>query len=119
MLVERDKDYILAARTLGYSRARVLLRHALPNIINSSIVFSMSDFILNILLVSGLSFLGLGVQPPTPEWGAMIADGKDFMQQAWWISTLPGLVMVLTGVGLALVGDGIAHRLGDRGVTGN
>ena len=119
MLVERDKDYILAARTLGYSRARVLLRHALPNIINSSIVFSMSDFILNILLVSGLSFLGLGVQPPTPEWGAMIADGKDFMEQAWWISTLPGLVMVLTGVGLALVGDGIAHRLGDRGVMGH
>ena len=63
----------------------------LPNVINSSIVFSMSDFVLNIMLVSGLSFLGLGVSPPTPEWGAMIAEGRDFIFEAWWISTLPGL----------------------------
>ncbi|MCU0868481.1 MAG: ABC transporter permease [Burkholderiales bacterium] len=119
MLVEREKDYLLAARTLGYSRTRVLLRHALPNILNASIVFSVSDFILNILLVSGLSFLGLGVPPPTPEWGAMVADGKAFMQQAWWIATLPGLVIVLTGVALSLIGDGLTHRLGDRHVTGH
>jgi peptide/nickel transport system permease protein len=118
MLVERNKEYILAAQTLGFSRVRILVRHALPNIVNSSIVFSMSDFVLNILLVSGLSFLGLGVQPPTPEWGAMVADGRDFMGTAWWISTLPGLVIVLTGVGLALIGDGLAHRLGDRAVVG-
>jgi peptide/nickel transport system permease protein len=119
MLIEREKDYLLAARTLGYSRARILLRHALPNILNASIVFSVSDFILNILLVSGLSFLGLGVSPPTPEWGAMVADGKAFMQQAWWIATLPGLVIVVTGVALSLVGDGLSHRLGDRHVTGH
>lgn len=119
MLVESGKDYILAARTLGFPTARILLRHALPNVINSSIVFSMSDFVLNILLVSGLSFLGLGVPAPTPEWGAMVAEGKDFMQQAWWISTLPGLMIVLTGVALALLGDGLTHRLGDRHVTGH
>lgn len=119
MLVEGGKDYILAARTLGYPTSRILLRHALPNIIGSSIVFSMSDFVLNILLVSGLSFLGLGVPAPTPEWGAMVAEGKDFMQQAWWISTLPGLMIVLTGVALALLGDGLTHRLGDRHVTGS
>lgn len=119
MLVESGKDYILAARTLGFPTARILLRHALPNVINSSIVFSMSDFVLNILLVSGLSFLGLGVPAPTPEWGAMVAEGKDFMQQAWWISTLPGLMIVLTGVALALLGDGLTHRLGDRHVTGS
>jgi peptide/nickel transport system permease protein len=118
MLVEGGKDYILAARTLGYPTSRILLRHALPNIIGSSIVFSMSDFVLNILLVSGLSFLGLGVPAPTPEWGAMVAEGKDFMQQAWWISTLPGLMIVVTGVALALLGDGLTHRLGDRHVTG-
>lgn len=118
MLVERNKEYILAAQTLGFSRLRILVRHALPNILNSSIVFSMSDFVLNILLVSGLSFLGLGVQPPTPEWGAMVADGRDFMSTAWWISTLPGLAIVVTGVGLALIGDGLAHRLGDRAVVG-
>ena len=69
---------------------------------------------LNILLVSGLSFLGLGVQPPLPEWGAMIAEGRDFILQAWWISTLPGVVVVITGTGLSLIGDGLAHRLGER-----
>ena len=114
MLVERNKDYILAAQTLGYGSGRIIFRHALPNIINSSIVFSMADFVLNILLVSGLSFLGLGVQPPLPEWGAMIAEGRDFIFQAWWISTLPGVVIVITGTGLSLMGDGLAHRLGER-----
>jgi peptide/nickel transport system permease protein len=111
-LVEANKDYVLAARTLGYPGWRILWRHVLPNIMSSSIVFSMSDFVLNILLVSGLSFLGLGVPAPTPEWGAMVAEGKDFMQQAWWISTLPGLMIVVTGVALALIGDGLTQRLG-------
>jgi peptide/nickel transport system permease protein len=114
MLVERSKDYILAARALGYGSGRIIFRHALPNIINSSIVFSMADFVLNILLVSGLSFLGLGIQPPSPEWGAMIAEGRDFILQAWWISTLPGVIVVITGAGLSLIGDGLAHRLGER-----
>lgn len=114
MLVERNKDYVLAARNLGYGSGRIVFRHALPNVINSSIVFSMSDFVLNIMLVSGLSFLGLGVSPPTPEWGAMIAEGRDFMFDAWWISTLPGLALVITGTALCLVGDGLAQRLGER-----
>jgi peptide/nickel transport system permease protein len=114
MLVERGKDYVLAARTLGYGSLRIVFRHGLPNIINSSIVFSMSDFVLNIMLVSGLSFLGLGVAPPVPEWGAMIAEGRDFIFDAWWISTLPGLAIVLTGTALCLVGDGLAQRLGER-----
>ena len=114
MLVERSKDYILAAKTLGYGPGRIIFRHALPNTINSSIVFSMADFVLNILLVSGLSFLGLGVQPPLPEWGAMIAEGRDFIFQAWWISTLPGVVVVITGTGLSLIGEGLAQRLGQR-----
>ena len=114
MLVERGKDYVLAARTLGYGSGRIVFRHALPNIVNSSIVFSMSDFVLNILLVSGLSFLGLGVAPPIPEWGAMIAEGRDFIFEAWWISTLPGLAIVVTGTGLSLIGDGLAQRLGER-----
>jgi peptide/nickel transport system permease protein len=114
MLVERNKDYILAARNLGYGPGRIVFRHALPNVMNSSIVFSMSDFVLNIMLVSGLSFLGLGVSPPTPEWGAMIAEGRDFIFEAWWISTLPGLALVVTGTALCLVGDGLAQRLGER-----
>ena len=114
MLVERGKDYVLAARTLGYGSQRIVFCHCLPNIINSSIVFSMSDFVLNIMLVSGLSFLGLGVAPPVPEWGAMIAEGRDFIFDAWWISTLPGLAIVLTGTALGLIGDGLAQRLGER-----
>src|SRR5262249_12972399 len=97
MTVERTKDYVTAARILGFPTRRIIFRHGLPNVINSSIVFSMSDFVLNILLVSGLSFLGLGLQPPTPEWGSMVAEGRDFILQAWWISTLPGLAIVVTG----------------------
>ena len=99
MMVERAKDYMLAARVLGFPTWMIVLRHGLPNAIASSIVFAMSDFVLNILLLSGLSFIGLGVQPPTPEWGAMIAEGKEFILQAWWICTMPGLAVVLTGIG--------------------
>jgi peptide/nickel transport system permease protein len=113
MLVERNKDYILAARVLGFGRWRIIFRHALPNIITSSIVFSMSDFVLNILLVSGLSFLGLGIAPPEPEWGAMIAESKDYMRQAWWVTTMPALAIVLTGTALSLIGDGLAQRFGE------
>jgi peptide/nickel transport system permease protein len=112
MLVERGKDYILAGRVLGYGHARIVLGHALPNIINSSIVFSMSDFVLNILLLSGLSFLGLGIAPPEPEWGAMIAESKDYMRQAWWVTTMPAIAIVVTGTALSLIGDGLAKRLG-------
>jgi peptide/nickel transport system permease protein len=114
MMVERTKDYVLAAEVLGFPRRRIIFRHGLPNVINSSIVFSASDFVLNILLVSGLSFLGLGVQPPIPEWGAMVSEGRDFLMQAWWISTLPGFAIVFTGTALSLIGDGLAQRLGER-----
>lgn len=114
MLVERAKDYMLAAKVLGFPTWIIVLRHGLPNVVASSVVFSMSDFILNILLLSGLSFIGLGIQPPTPEWGAMIAEGKEFILQAWWICTMPGLAVVVTGTALSLVGDGLARRLGNR-----
>jgi peptide/nickel transport system permease protein len=114
MLVERGKDYVLAARTLGYGPLRIVFAHALPNIVNSSIVFSMSDFVLNIMLISGLSFLGLGVAPPVPEWGAMIAEGRDFIFDAWWICTLPGFAIAITGTALCLIGDGLAQRMGER-----
>jgi peptide/nickel transport system permease protein len=112
MLIEREKDYILAAKTLGYSTPRIVFRHALPNVLRASIVFSMADIVLNILLLSALSFLGLGAIPPSPEWGALVAEGQSFILTAWWIATLPGLVIVLVGVGFSLIGDGIADRLG-------
>jgi peptide/nickel transport system permease protein len=119
MLVEREKEYILAARTLGYSTWRIVFRHALPNVLRASIVFSMADIVLNILLLSALSYLGLGAIPPSPEWGALVADGKDVILTAWWVATMPGLVIVLVGVGFSLIGDGLADRLGrDFTLTG-
>jgi peptide/nickel transport system permease protein len=119
MLVERQKEYILAAKTLGYSTPRIVLRHALPNVLRASIVFSMADIVLNILLLSSLSYLGLGVSPPTPEWGALVAEGQNVLLTSWWVATLPGLVIVLTGVGFSLIGDGIADRFGrDFTLTG-
>jgi peptide/nickel transport system permease protein len=119
MLVERQREYILAAQTLGYSTPRIVLRHALPNVLRASIVFSMADIVLNILLLSSLSYLGLGVSPPTPEWGALVAEGQNVLLTSWWVATLPGLVIVLTGIGFSLIGDGIADRFGrDFTLTG-
>ncbi len=119
MLVEREKEYVLAAQTLGYSTSRIVFRHALPNVVRASIVFSMADIVLNILLLSALSYLGLGAVPPSPEWGALVAQGKDVILTAWWVATMPGLVIVLVGMGFSLIGDGIADRLGrDFTLTG-
>jgi peptide/nickel transport system permease protein len=114
MLVLREQQFMLAAQALGFSRQRIILRHAMPNLLRPNLVFSMADFVLNILLVASLSYLGLGVQPPTPEWGAIVADGQNFLLNAWWITTLTGLVIVIVGVGLSLIGDGLAERMGER-----
>ncbi|MDE0195069.1 MAG: ABC transporter permease [bacterium] len=119
MLVLREQQFILAARTLGYSPRRVILRHAVPNLIRSNLVFSMADIVLNLLLLAGLSYLGLGVQAPTAELGAMVADGQSFLLQAWWVTTLPGVVIVVLGAGFSMIGDSLADRLGQKfGVVG-
>lgn len=112
MLVLREQQFILAARALGYSTRRVIFRHAMPNLIRSNLVFSMADIVLNLLLLAGLSYLGLGVQAPTPELGAMVADGQSVLLQAWWVTTLPGAVIVLLGAGFSMMGDSLADRLG-------
>ena len=114
MLVLREQQFILAARTLGYSPRRVILRHAIPNLIRSNLVFSMADIVLNLLLLAALSYLGLGVQAPTAELGAMVADGQSFLLQAWWVTTLPGVVIVLLGAGFSMIGDSLADRLGQK-----
>jgi peptide/nickel transport system permease protein len=114
MLVLREQQFMIAAEALGFSRKRIIFRHAIPNLLRPNIVFSMADFVLNILLAASLSFLGLGVRPPTPEWGAMVAEGQNFLLNAWWITALPGLVIVIVGIGLSLIGDGLAERLGER-----
>ncbi|HXF83355.1 MAG TPA: ABC transporter permease [bacterium] len=110
-LAVRTREYVAAARVIGASDREILLRHVLPNVITPAIIFSMSDVVLNILLGSSLSFLGLGAQPPAPEWGLMIAEGRTFLATAWWMSALPGLAIVATGVAFSLLGDGLADVL--------
>lgn len=111
ILIAKNLEYVLAAKTLGYSDARIMLRHLLPNVITPCIVFAMTDVVLDILAASSLGFLGLGVQPPCPEWGVMISDGREFIASAWWISTFPGLAIAIVGIGFSLVGDGLADLL--------
>jgi peptide/nickel transport system permease protein len=120
VLVVKEQQFVFAAKSLGYSNTRILLRHILPNVIRPNLVFSTLDIVLNILVLASLSFLGLGVQPPTAEWGLMVSEGQTFLLTAWWISTLPGFVIVLAGVGFSLIGDGLADRLGEgwRGRAG-
>ncbi len=114
MLSLRERDFIAAARTLGYSDRRIMFKHALPNVVQPALVFSMSDIVLNLMTLAALSYLGLGVQPPTPELGSIVADGQDYLFSAWWISTLPGVVLVLIGVSFSLIGDAVAERLGEQ-----
>ncbi len=112
VLVLKTSDFVMAARSLGFGRARILFRHILPNCIAGSIVFSMSDVVLVVLSGSSISYLGLGVQPPTAEWGVMIAEGQNFITTAWWITTFPGLAIVLMAFGFSLLADGLAERFG-------
>ncbi len=111
ILVAKHREYVQAAQAMGGTDWRVLRHHLLPNVITPSIVFAMADIALYILLAASLSFLGLGAKPPTPEWGAMIAEGQPFMTTAWWISVLPGLAIVITGFSLSLIGDGLSDFL--------
>lgn len=110
-LVLRDADFVLAARTMGLGRGRIMLFHVLPNAIVPSVVFVMTDAVLAIVLGSSLGFLGLGVQPPTPEWGAMMAEGQTYLTTAWWISVFPGLAICSLALGLSLMADGLARLL--------
>jgi peptide/nickel transport system permease protein len=114
ILVLKNSDFALAARSLGYSHVRILFRHLLPNALFSSIVFFMSDAVLILLNGAAVSYLGLGVQPPTAEWGTMIAEGQSLITSAWWICTFPGLAIVSLAMGFSLMADGIAEILGER-----
>jgi peptide/nickel transport system permease protein len=114
IITQKRRDYADAGRVMGYSSARIIFRHLLPNAITPSITFWMTDMALVILLGSSLGYLGLGAQPPTAEWGVLIADAKNFMTTAWWMSIFPGLAIVLAGMGFSLLGDGLAIRLRRR-----
>ncbi|MBK5518180.1 ABC transporter permease [Pseudomonas sp. TH10] len=107
VLLVKRAEYVQAAQVLGYSHLRIVLRHVLPNVITPAIVFMMADVVLTILAVTSLGFLGLGIQPPTPEWGVMISEGRNFILDGWWISLFPGLAIVYVGISFALLGDGL------------
>ncbi|HEX3907115.1 MAG TPA: ABC transporter permease [Mycobacteriales bacterium] len=111
ILVAKQLDYVLAAQSGGLSSRRVIMRHVLPNVITQAIVYAMSDIVQDILAIVTLSYLGLGIAPPTADWGSMIAAGQDFLTTHWQLSTIPGLAVVLTGLGLSLLGDGLADLL--------
>jgi peptide/nickel transport system permease protein len=111
VLVAKRREYVLAARSAGLSDARIMFRHLLPNVVTQAIVFSMSDIVLDILAIVTLGYLGLGVQPPTADWGQMIAEGQTFLTTHWELSTVPGIAVVLTALGLSLVADGLADLL--------
>jgi peptide/nickel transport system permease protein len=107
----REREYVLATRAAGLCDARILFRHVLPNSISQAIVYAMSDIVVIIVGVVTLSYLGLGVPPPAPEWGAMIASGQTFMTSHGHLVTVPGLVVILVGLGFALIGDGLTELL--------
>jgi peptide/nickel transport system permease protein len=110
LLVKRF-EYVQACRVLGYSHLRILAFHVLPNVVTPAIIFMMADVVLTILAVTSLGFLGLGIQPPMPEWGVMISEGRDFILDGWWISLFPGLAIAYVGVAFALLGDGLGDLL--------
>ncbi len=111
VMVQAQRDYAAAGRVMGYGPLRIIFRHLLPNAVAPVLVYWMTDMALEILLGSSLGYLGLGAQPPTAEWGVLIADGKNFMTTAWWMSIFPGLAIVLAGTGFSLLGDGLAALL--------
>ena len=116
VLVAKRQGYVLASQASGFSDFRIIVRHLLPNVSIQPLVFASSDLVYALLLGASVSFLGLGIQPPTPEWGQMVLQGKTFMSSQWWIAFFPGLAVVITAVSFALIGDGLAD-LTRRGRT--
>ena len=107
----RDSGWVQAARGGGLSHARVMLRHVLPNVLPQAIVLLATEIVLIMVAVVTLGYLGLGIQPPTPDWGTMIADAQQFITTHWWLSAFPGLAVVVTGIALSLLGDGLGDVL--------
>ncbi len=114
VMVERQKQYFEAAKSLGASNERLLFRHILPNALPPILVLATLGFSTAILSAAALSFLGLGAQPPEPEWGLELALGRDLMRQAWWIMTFPGVAIAVTVLGFNLLGDGLREALDPR-----
>jgi len=114
VLVEKEKEYVEAARLLGVPTPRLLLVHILPNVMAPVIVLSTLSVATAILAAAALSFVGLGAQLPTPEWGAMLSQGREYLASQWWVATFPGLAIAVTVLGVNLLGDGLRDVLDPR-----
>jgi peptide/nickel transport system permease protein len=112
-VVVLQQNYIEAAKLMGYSKKRIVTKHVTPNVSSETLAYALSDFILVIIIVSGLSFLGFAARPPAAEWGAMIADGRTFIGQAWWLTIFPGLAICWSAISLSFIVEGLSRR--DRG----
>src|SRR5262250_1465335 len=111
VLVLRSREFVDAIHGLGGSVARIVVRHVLPNVVSSLVVIATLELARAIVLEATLSFLGLGIQPPTPSWGGMVHEGREYLDSAWWISTAPGLVLMLTSVVVSRTGDWLRDLL--------
>jgi peptide/nickel transport system permease protein len=105
VLVVRSREFVESIHALGGSLARIVLRHVLPNVLSSIVVIATLELARAIVLEATLSFLGLGIQPPTPSWGGMVHEGREYLDTAWWISTFPGLVLMITSIVVSRTGD--------------
>ena len=110
----KERDFVLAAQAIGARDARIIFRHILPNAISPVLVSATLGVAGAILTESALSFLGIGVQPPTPSWGNMLIAGKQTLGTAWWLSVFPGLAILITVLGYNLLGEGIRDAMDPR-----
>ena len=107
VLSTKENDYIVAAKSLGLTRARIVIVHIIPNIFASILVFATLEVATAILAGASLNFLGMGAKPPTPEWGLLLAESRDFFRRAWWLATFPGIAIMVTVISINLLGDGL------------
>jgi peptide/nickel transport system permease protein len=110
----RERDFVVGARTVGCRDSRIMARYILPNVLPPLIVLGTLGIASAILTAAGLSYIGLGATPPSPEWGAMLTRGRNFLQQAWWYSTFPGLAIMITVLGINMLGDALRDALDPR-----
>ena len=105
----RESEWLQSARLMGYSDWRIIWRELFPNVLPQAVVVLMTDMAGLLVIIVTLGYLGIGVTQPTPDWGTMIAEGQNFMTTAWWLSVIPGLMVVYTGIALSFIGDGLAE----------
>lgn len=114
VLEAKENEYVRAARVLGAGNGRIMFRHILPNVIGPILVYATLGLGIAIMITAGLSYLGLGAQPPSPEWGAMLNLGREFMRHAWWMPVFPGLAIVIAVLSINLIGDGLQDAINPK-----